>query len=234
MYICQMWQYQKAQIETISEDFLKKWSNVLHDAKRKLVKLLLDETKLIQQQLENKFDNELITNFPENHTDIKNEIINRNFTLKITLNERRKKKWKKFKRRKRVIRTPRKQTKVSDFVEVALERSKYVNVTDNRKQRKRTTRDLQQQNTEKLPVSNSMNAFSPREKFVAEDQQNTNVTLSEKTDHTKNNSPIKNNANNTMLLSDVVFFNVTDQRIESNFSCDPTENACNVLKEVTF
>ena len=93
--------------------------------------------------MENKFDNEPITNFPENHTDIKNEIINRNFTLKITLNERRKKKWRKYKRRKRVIRTPRKHTKVSDFVEVALERSKYVNVTDNRKQRKRTTRDLQ-------------------------------------------------------------------------------------------
>ena len=37
-----------------------------------------------------------------------------------------------------------------------------------------------------------------------------------------------------MLLSEVVFSNVTDQRIENNFSCDPTENACNVLKEVTF
>ena len=60
-----------AQIETISEDFPKKWSNVLHDAERKLAKLLLDETKLMQQQLENKFDNELITNFPENHTDKK-------------------------------------------------------------------------------------------------------------------------------------------------------------------
>ena len=130
--------------------------------------------------MENKFDNELITNFPENHTDIKNEIINRNFTLKITLNERRKKKCRKFKRRKRVIRIPRKHTKVSDFVKVALERSKYVNVTGNRKQRKRTTRDLQQGNTEKLPVSNSMNAFSPSEKFGAEEQQNTNVTLSEK------------------------------------------------------
>ena len=41
-------------------------------------------------------------------------------------------------------------------------------------------------------------------------------------------------ANNTMLLSEVVFSNVTDQRIENNFSCDPTENACNVLKEATF
>ena len=50
---------------------------MLHDAERKLVKFILDETKLIQQQLENKFDNKLITYFPENHTDIKNEIINR-------------------------------------------------------------------------------------------------------------------------------------------------------------
>ena len=36
-----------AQIETISEDFSVKWSNMLHDAERKLVNLLLEETKLV-------------------------------------------------------------------------------------------------------------------------------------------------------------------------------------------
>ena len=41
-----------------------------------------------------------------------------------------------FKSKNRVVRTPRKSTKVPDFFKVSLERSKYVNVTDTRKHRK--------------------------------------------------------------------------------------------------
>ena len=134
-----------APIETISEDFPAKWLNVLHEGERKLVNLLLEETKLVHQELENKFNKDLITNFPQNHTDIKNDIISRNLTLTTTLSDRRKKKWWKFKRKNRVIRTPRKSTKVSDFAEVALARSKYVNVTDNRKYRRRISKDSRQE-----------------------------------------------------------------------------------------
>ena len=43
-----------------------------------------------------------------------------------------------------VIRTPRKSTKVSYCVEVALERSKYVNATENSKHRKMVIKDSQQ------------------------------------------------------------------------------------------
>ena len=57
-----------AQIETISENFPVKWLNILHEAERKLVNQLLEETKLIHQELENKFNKDLITNFPQNHT----------------------------------------------------------------------------------------------------------------------------------------------------------------------
>ena len=134
-----------AQSETISEDFPAKWLNVLHEGERKLVNLLLEETKLVHQELGNKFNKDLITNFPQNHTDIKNDIISRNLTLKTTLSDRRKKKWWKFKRKNRVIRTPRKSTKVSDFAEVALARSKYVNVTDNRRHRRRISKDSRQE-----------------------------------------------------------------------------------------
>ena len=123
-----------AQIETISEEFPVK-----------LVNLLFEETKLVYQELENKFSKDLITNFPQKHTDIKNDIITRNLTLKITLNDRRKKKWRIFKRKNRVIRTPRKSTKMFGFVEVALERSKYVNVADNRKHRRRIIKDFRQE-----------------------------------------------------------------------------------------
>ena len=38
-------------------------------------------------------------------------------------------------RKTRIIRTPRKSLKVSDFNQVALKRPKYVNATDNRKHR---------------------------------------------------------------------------------------------------
>ena len=59
---------------------------------RKLVNLLLEETKLVHQELENKFNKDLITNFAQNHTDIKNDIISQNLALKITLSDTRKKK----------------------------------------------------------------------------------------------------------------------------------------------
>ena len=71
--------------------------------------------------------------YPENSIDVKNEIINQNLTLKITLNERRVKKWIKFKRKKCMIKSPKQSSKVSDFVEIALKRSQFQNVTDNRK-----------------------------------------------------------------------------------------------------
>ena len=44
-----------AQIETISEDFPFQWLSVVRKAERKLVNLLLEETKLVHQELENKF-----------------------------------------------------------------------------------------------------------------------------------------------------------------------------------
>ena len=63
-----------------------------HEAKRKLVNLLLEETKLVHQELENKFNKDLITNFLQNHIDIKNDTINSNLALEITLSNRKKKK----------------------------------------------------------------------------------------------------------------------------------------------
>ena len=63
--------------------------------------------------------------YPENSIDVKNEIINRNLTLKITLNERRVKKWRKFKQKKRAIKSRKRSSKVSDFVEIALKRSQF-------------------------------------------------------------------------------------------------------------
>ena len=79
--------------------------------------------------------------YPENSVDIKNEIINRNLTLKTTLNERGLKKWRKFKRKNRVFKSSKRSSKESDFVELALKRSQFQNITDNRKYRKNFTND---------------------------------------------------------------------------------------------
>ena len=149
-----------AQIETISEDFPTKWSNMLYDAEWKLVNLLLDETKVMHKKMENDFDEVLRTSYPHNYTDMKNETIGCNITLKITLSERRKKKWRKFKRKERAVKSQIHSTKVSDFVELALQRSKFSNVTDNRKERKKERIGLQK---EKIQLDQLVNSESEKE-----------------------------------------------------------------------
>ena len=149
-----------AQIETISENFPSKWSNILYDAKRKLVNLLLDETKVMHTKLENDFDEVVRTSHPHNYTNMMNEIIGRNITQKITLSERRKKKWRKIKRKKRAVKSEIGSSKVSDFVELALQRSTFSNVTDNRKQRKKERIGLQK---EKIRLDQLVNSEFEKE-----------------------------------------------------------------------
>ena len=139
---------------------------------RKLVNLLLEETKLVHQELENKFNKDLITNFHQNHTDIKNDIISQNLALKITLSDRRKKKWLKCKIKNCVMRTLCRSTRVFDFVEVTLARSKYVNVTSNRKHRKRISKDSRQ----KLK-NDKLENFSGNKEAVVDEQYSTDVAV---------------------------------------------------------
>ena len=64
--------------------------DILDEAERKLVNLLLDESKIMYEKMENKFDQVLRAENLVNYTDIEDEIIEGNVTLKITLRERRK------------------------------------------------------------------------------------------------------------------------------------------------
>ena len=125
------------QIETILGDFPAKWPNILNDAEWKLVNPLLDETEVRHKKMENDFDEVLRTSYLHNFTDMKNEIMRCNITLRIMLSERRKKKWQKFKRKKHAVKLQLGSSKVSDFVELALQHSKFSNVTDKTKQRKK-------------------------------------------------------------------------------------------------
>ena len=77
-------------IETTSPDFQMKRSSTLDEVERKLVNLLLDENKVMYEKMENKFDQVLRAENLVNYTYVKNEIIEGNVTLKITLRERRK------------------------------------------------------------------------------------------------------------------------------------------------
>ena len=131
----------KAQIETVSEDFSVKWTNVLYEEERKLVQLLLNKSQLMYNKIDKELNDTIRSAYPENSEEIKIEIIHRNLTFKITFYERRVKKWRKFKRKKRTIRSPKRSSKVSDFVEIALKRSQFQNVTDNRKYRQNLTKD---------------------------------------------------------------------------------------------
>ena len=56
-----------AQIESISEDFRTKWSNILYNTERKLVNLLLDETNVMHKKLEDDFDKALRISYPHNY-----------------------------------------------------------------------------------------------------------------------------------------------------------------------
>ena len=77
-------------LETISlKDFSVKWKKDLYDAERKLAQLLLKESQLMYDKMGKELNDTIKSAYLENSVDIKNEIINRNLTLKITLNESR-------------------------------------------------------------------------------------------------------------------------------------------------
>ena len=127
----------------------------------KLINLSLDEKKV--KKMVNDFDEVLRTSYPHNYTDMMSEIIRRNITLKITLSERRKKQWRKFKRKKCAVKSQIGSSKVSDFVELALQRSKFSNVTDNKRQRKKERICLQK---EKIQLDQLVNSELRKKRSV--------------------------------------------------------------------
>ena len=127
----------------------------------KLINLLLDEKKV--KKMVNDFDEVLRTSYPHNYTDMMSEIMRRNITLKITLSERRKKQWRKFKRKKCAVKSQIGSSKVSDFVELALQRSKFSNVTDNKRQRKKERICLQK---EKIQLDQLVNSELRKKRSV--------------------------------------------------------------------
>ena len=116
-----------------------------------------------------------------------------------------------------VIRTPRKSTEVSDFVEVSLEGSKYINVTDNRKQRKWISKDSRQELHNESLTNDYLNNFSGNKEAIIEEQHNTNVVLSNKIGPEKNSGKLEIPTKDSLLFSEITRSNLIDQKMQMNF-----------------
>ena len=68
-------------IQPISADFNKQWNTILYDSEKRLVRLLLEETK----KLRTEFNENLEVNYPNNYEEEKNLIIERNEKIKRKL-----------------------------------------------------------------------------------------------------------------------------------------------------
>ena len=102
------------------------------------------------------FDGVLITSYPHNYTDMKYEIMRHNINLKITLSEIRKMMLRKTKRKKNAVKSRLGSRKVSDFVELALKRSKFTDINDNKKWKKNERMVLQKK--KKIQLSQLVNS----------------------------------------------------------------------------
>ena len=128
------------------------------------------------------------------------------------------------------MRTPRKSTKMFDFVEVALERSRYVNATDNRKHIKRISKDPRKE----LENDKLKNFSGDKEAEIQE--EHTNVVLSNKIDREKDSSKLEIPTKDSLLYSEITRSNLSDQKRQKELSCDLIEDGilCNTSRKMAL
>ena len=80
----------------VTDDFHSKWKSVLYDAEKRLVKLLLAESKKVITSTEIEFDQQLEWQYPDSAEQKKVEIVTRHQSYRNRLSQKRKKKWSKF------------------------------------------------------------------------------------------------------------------------------------------
>ena len=123
---------------------------------------------------------------------------------------------------------------MSDFVEAATECSKHVDVTDNRRHRKKIIKDSQEEHNDGSLTNYNLNNFSGNKGAVAEEQHITGVVLSNKIDQQKSKLEIP--AKDSFLFSENSRSNLIDQKRQKEVSCDLIENGtlCNTSREMTL
>ena len=82
-----------------TEDFYIKWDSILYDAERKLVELLLVESKKVVGKIEIDINNQLIEEYSTEASDEREELERRNQKQRRELKQRRRIKWQKFERK---------------------------------------------------------------------------------------------------------------------------------------
>ena len=86
----------EAAINPISFDVNNQWNGIFKDVEQKLLALLLKEVQKISKSADSEFQESIKKEHPSNYVKEKELVENRNFKLKRLLEERRKKKWHKF------------------------------------------------------------------------------------------------------------------------------------------
>ena len=145
----------KDAINPISPDFDNQWYGILKDAKRKLLKLLLKEAQEISTSAD--------TEFRENYAKEKELVEKRNLKLKIVLEERRKRKWHKFRNRATVPEKKRiNNPLLSNYIENALNRTENnkTNPLDSNMKKKKLRRRAMVFTNSGIPLLNDTNEQS--------------------------------------------------------------------------
>ena len=88
--------YKKPGISGISPGFMEQWNAVLKSTERHLVKLLLKESEKVVSSLNNEFETLLLSSFPKNFKVERDRISKRGKKIVRSLQDKRKKKWRKF------------------------------------------------------------------------------------------------------------------------------------------
>ena len=104
-------------------------------------------------------------------------------------------------------------------------------MTDNRKHRKRISKDSRQE-----LKNNKLKNFSGNKEAAIEEQHNTDVVLSDRIDREKDSSKLEIPTKDSLLYSEITRSNLIDQKRQKELSCDLIENGtlCNSSREMTL
>ena len=92
----------------------------------------------------------------------------------------------------------------------------YANVTDNRKNSKKISKDSRQERNDGSLTNDNLNNFSWNKEAVIEEQHNTDVVLSKKIDREKDSSTLEIPTKDSLLFSEISRSNWIDQKDTRN------------------
>ena len=150
----------EAAINPVSPDFNSQWNGILKDAEQKLLTLLLKKAQETSMSADSEFQESIKKEHPNNCIKEMELVEKRNLKLKRLLEERRKKKWDKF---RNCVSAPEKRRGnnplLSDYIENALNKSKgnETNETISKKRNKKLRRRAMEFKNSGVPLLDDSN-----------------------------------------------------------------------------